>query len=190
MSILLIGDSILEGTFAYLPAAFAAVMPSATVSVEAHVGATTRYWMEGDQIAGFVDRLHPSTVVLVLGTNDSGSGGPEYEATIARAAAAAGATGARVLWVGPFNTDPEARGRWASIRRVVGESNAIDGLSLVAGLERADDGLHLRMNGYRPLAERLAQAIGRAGAKAPAGGMLLPLSIGAAIALLVAWAWS
>jgi lysophospholipase L1-like esterase len=194
VSILLIGDSLLDGAFTYLPAAFAAVYPSATVNAEAHVGASTRYWMDGEQIAGFVARYNPTVVVLELGTNDEGAEGDPvaYAGIIARAAAAARSKGGRLVWIGPFNTDAGARARWEIIRRTVGEADAIDGLSLVSGLGRAPDGLHLRMGAYKPFAERMARAIAvRTGAMADSGGtmsVVIPLIVGAGVALLVAWA--
>ena len=139
MSILIVGDSILDGMSLSLPSAFHEFFQSATVYVEAEVGAGTRRWYMGERFRSLVQSKHPGVVVVELGTNDEGaeSRAADYAEIIGLMARDARTFGGRLIWIGPFNTDSGARQRWEIIRRTVGSADSVDGLALAQGLPRA-----------------------------------------------------
>lgn len=194
MSLLLVGDSLLDGMALSLPAAFQAVFPRAEVHVEAHTGASTRYWYTGEKFRQLVAEHRPGVVVVELGTNDEGSErmSADYAELVGLMARDARLFGGRLLWIGPFNTDASARERWNIIRRTVGASDSIDGLALAHGLPRAPDGLHIQMGSYPELSRRLARAVAErtGGLQESDGafGVIGALAVGAVLALLIAWA--
>jgi lysophospholipase L1-like esterase len=194
VSLLLVGDSILDGMSLSLPAAFAAVYPRAEVHVEAETGAGTRRWYTGERFRRLVAEHRPGVVVVELGTNDEGSerSSADYAEIVGLMARDARLYGGRLLWIGPFNTDDGARERWNIIRRTVGSADSIDGLALAQGLPRAPDGLHIQMGSYPELARRLARAVAeRTGVLSTSDGgtmgAVTARAVGAAVALLIAW---
>lgn len=188
LSILIIGDSITNGMMPYLPAAFQAVLPAATVYIEAEDGTSIRTWLRDGRLRALVDARRPDLVVVGLGTNDEGREGTEsYRADVEALARDARRHGASLVWIGPYQDDAGGRARLQDIQSVL-PGSAVDGVGLAQGLERAADGIHLRMPSYRTLAERLARTVaGRAPSESVAGPVVTAVVVGALLAVLGAW---
>ncbi len=191
MSILLIGDSILQAMSLSLPSSFSAVFPRAEVHVESKTGASTRWWYTQEKLRWIVGARRPGVVVVELGTNDEGEENHEadYGEIIGLAARDARLYGARLLWIGPFAPDSGSRARWEIIRRTVGSADSIDGLQLAQGLPPV--GIHFREASYPELSRRLARAVAeRTGVLSAADGatmgVVTALGVGALVALLIA----
>lgn len=183
-SILLIGDSYLEGLTRFLPAELnrRGFNP---VEIAAQSGWSTRKWLNEGNIGGVVRTSQPDLSVVMLGTNDEGAGGASYREKIADVVSLATSTGAKVLWVTGFVGDGLG-GRYIDTKAVLGAARVIEGSSLVRGLLEGEN-LHPTVDGYKHLAPRLANAI-NARFKPEGRSMLIPVAVGAAVAGLVLWA--
>lgn len=150
-----VGDSILVGMVDRLGAVY--VTRGDELFAHHESGWSVSRWLGEGAVDTIVRTEKPDIVVIALGTNDVEATQTSFVRNVKDLTAKAKASGSRVVWIGPFNSQE---------RNVWGRSNTadpwIDGMDLAKEITRTPDGVHFDREGYKTLAERAAAAVDKA----------------------------
>lgn len=179
-----IGDSILGGMADTLASVFAARNDASFVHF--NNGWAVWRWIREGAVPTMVRSELPDVVVIALGTNDEEEPKERFVRNVKDITAKGKLAGARVVWVGPFNS--QERNDWG---KSAGVGPWVDGMKLAEGMARTADGVHFL--DYKELAARTLGAVEAAlvqPVETPKSGVLWPLVLGVlAGGALVAGVW-
>lgn len=153
-----IGDSITDGMESHLSSIYSA--RGDRIVIEAHVGWTSRKWLEEGDLAALIERVNPDAVVFALGTNDMTAFGQMDLASVSKLAEIA--TSRRVFWIGPFNSSEAGAGLDTFFGHGVAAPIVLNGADTALGLPRTRDGVHFGGAESNILAGRLVAALDNA----------------------------
>jgi hypothetical protein len=178
-----VGDSITVGMADALVQAYAARGDEGVIHAES--GWTIGRWLNEGAVDRIVSEEQPSVVVVALGTNNEDASRVQFIRLVKDLVAKAGKTGARVVWIGPFNS--QERNEWGKAE----VADWVDGMKLAQGLARS--GIHFVAESYKQLAARAIAEVDKVLLPKPTRrSPLLPMVAGMLISssiLVGLWWW-